>query len=336
MAFGSVALDVVRPALRAATARGVRDALLVAARIDVVLLDDPRAQISERQHAALWEALPRLTGVPEIGLEVGSIHALPETFGLLGFLAASSETIGDALEQIVAHHALLSRRSQIELAVGRRARIQIASLDGQTWPAALSDSWVATYATLPARVTGRPVVAERIGVMHRKPGYAEAYPAALGARAVFDQQHNFVELPRGILELPLAGRAPELAAVLRGAARDALERLPEEDLLLARLSALTLEALPRGRPKVDALARRLGLGARSLQRRLMERGLTYSAFLEQTLKKRAQEQLEHTSRGVSDIALELGFDDASAFARAFKRWTGASPSAWRRRAATGC
>lgn len=330
MARGSIALDVVRPALRAAAAHGVRDALLVAARINAEVLDDPKARISERQHAALWEALPRLTGVPEIGLEVGRRHALPETFGLLGFLAASSETIGDALEQIVAHHPLMSRQTSIELSRGRRPRIQIRSLDGQIWPAPLSDSWVATYASLPARVTGEPVVAERVGLLHPRPSHADAYPATLGCRAVFGQSHNFVELPREALELPLLSRAPELAQVLRGAARDALERLPQEDLLIVRLSALAQEALPRGRPRVEELARRLGLGARSLQRRLGERGLTYSAFLEQTLRRRAEDQLRSTSLGISDIALELGFEDASAFARAFKRWTGESPSAWRR------
>lgn len=331
MARGSIALDVVRPALRAAAAYGVKDALLVAARINSEVLADAKARISERQHAALWEALPRLTGVPEIGLEVGRRHALPETFGLLGFLAASSETIGDALEQIVEHHCLLSRQTRVELALGRRARIQITSLDHGIWPAALSDSWVATYASLPARVTGEPIVAERIGLLHPRPRHADAYPATLGCRAVFGQSHNFVELSRATLELPLLSRAPELARVLRGAARDALERLPEEDLLIARLSALAREALPRGRPRVEELARRLGLGARSLQRRLGERGLTYSAFLEQTLRQRAEDQLRSTTRSIADIALELGFEDASAFARAFKRWTGESPSAWRKR-----
>ncbi len=308
----------------------MRDALLAAARISPELLADPRARITDRQHARLWEALPRLTGSPDIGLEVGRRYALPETFGLLGFLAASSETIGDALSQIVEHHVLMSRQTRIELSTGRRLRLQIASLDGLQWPAALSDSWVATYASLAARVTGKPVVAERVGLMHSRPDYADAYPAALGCKAVFDQSHNFVELPSEALDLPLLGRAPELAQVLRGAARDAQDRLPDEDLMLARLSALALEALPRGRPKVEALARRLGLGARSLQRRLAERGLTYSTFLEQTLRRRAEEQLHHSPRSIAEIALELGFEDASAFARAFKRWTGESPTQWRR------
>lgn len=87
--------------------------------------------------------------------------------------------------------------------------------------------------------------------------------------------------------------------------------------------------LPAGDVHLDALAARMGLSRRTLQRRLAAEGLTFEGLVERVRRRRATRCLRRTAMPVKELAYRLGFADPSTFSRAFKRWTGASPSDWR-------
>ena len=87
--------------------------------------------------------------------------------------------------------------------------------------------------------------------------------------------------------------------------------------------------LPRGYPGIEGVAQLLCISTRSLQRRLQEEGVSYSDLVDRCRCKAACELLAHTQQPIQDIASSLGYRDASSFARAFRRWTGIAPRAYR-------
>ena len=106
--------------------------------------------------------------------------------------------------------------------------------------------------------------------------------------------------------------------------------VPEAADELASIEAVTALALCDDYPRIDWVAAKLGLTRRTLQRRLADRGTTFAGLVETLLRKNAEALLARTAEPVTDIALRLGYADLAHFTRAFKRWTGMAPSAYRR------
>jgi AraC-like DNA-binding protein len=107
------------------------------------------------------------------------------------------------------------------------------------------------------------------------------------------------------------------------------ETLDHDLLDQARCSIALL--LPRGTPALAAVSRRLGIGERTLQRRLKERGTSLRGLVDEVRRELAVRHLESDRLAIGEIAYLLGYADPPAFAHAFKRWTGRSPSEARRR-----
>jgi AraC-like DNA-binding protein len=99
------------------------------------------------------------------------------------------------------------------------------------------------------------------------------------------------------------------------------------------VQALLVERLSSGEPDPEAVARALGMSLRSLQRRLEDEGTSFKEVLAATRRELACDYLQGGRTSVTEVTFLLGFADTSSFARAFRRWTGESPSEWRERAA---
>ena len=109
---------------------------------------------------------------------------------------------------------------------------------------------------------------------------------------------------------------------------------PGNAALAASLRAMMRSLLPEGCTRADQIAQRAGLSRRCLQRYLAEEGHSFSALLQQTRLEMAVEMIG-SGRRTTDIGLELGYTDTANFIRAFRSWTGVSPSGFRRRVDAG-
>jgi AraC-like DNA-binding protein len=122
---------------------------------------------------------------------------------------------------------------------------------------------------------------------------------------------------------------PELLAVLETQAQRALGRVTREFALKDRVAARLATSDPRELPSMDEVARELGMSVRSLRRRLGAEGAAYKDLLEHALIDAAKRMLEDPKISIQEAAYALGFSGPAVFHRAFKRWTGMTPSQYR-------
>jgi AraC-like DNA-binding protein len=162
-----------------------------------------------------------------------------------------------------------------------------------------------------------------------EPAYRAEYTRAFGGREQFEQEFIGIEFDRAWLDQVHAYRSPELYALLKSRAELLLARAehdaPIADRVRRWLAAQSLEH----RPTMESVARDLGMSARSLRRRLRGERTPYPALMEDARAARAKSMLEDTQISVQEAAYALGFGTPTAFSRAFKRWTGLAPSAYR-------
>jgi AraC-like DNA-binding protein len=144
----------------------------------------------------------------------------------------------------------------------------------------------------------------------------------------FMSPYNALKVPRSALSLPVNHDAalcrlsptPDYETFHKSApARESINSCRQ----------LILSLLPSGYPEVAILAKAAGTSVRSLQRQLSEEGLTYSRLIEQVRYDQAVKLLKHPDVKLTDIAADLGYTDSANFTRAFKRWTGMSPTKFR-------
>ncbi len=110
----------------------------------------------------------------------------------------------------------------------------------------------------------------------------------------------------------------------------ALDDLPVPDSLVPRIRAEISTALSEGVPTLDTISRRLAMSGRTLQRRLAEEDIRYQDIVSEARRGLAKRLLRASDCSLAEVAFLTGFADQSSFGRAFKRWFGRTPRAYRR------
>jgi AraC-like DNA-binding protein len=169
-----------------------------------------------------------------------------------------------------------------------------------------------------------------VALTYARPPDVTEHTRVFGAGVRFSQPYACLEFDRALLDLPLQGMDPNLAAVLDRFAQHRLEELPRPVDLVDDLSQRIGQALRGTIPDAATLARQMGMSARTLSRRLHERGLTYQEVVDQARRELALRHLLNKDLKVIEVAFLLGFSEVSTFYRAFRRWTGTTPAAYRR------
>jgi AraC-like DNA-binding protein len=123
--------------------------------------------------------------------------------------------------------------------------------------------------------------------------------------------------------LPTANRP--LAGVLDGMLTEQLAKLTKDDVV-SRCKAQFLEQLASGEPSAEDIAQRLNMSSRTLQRKLAEANTTYLKLVDDCRRDLALRYITDPDKSITDITFLLGFSSQSAFSRAFRRWTGSSPT----------
>ncbi|HEU4728528.1 MAG TPA: AraC family transcriptional regulator ligand-binding domain-containing protein [Kofleriaceae bacterium] len=281
---------------------------------------------------AIWQAADDALGDDDLGIHIAESGISAESFGVVGYLVRASTTLGEALARAQEFHRLVKDRGRLEILASPAGAMVIDApeLERAQWPRPIAELTIANYLHLARAWTGARIVPREVRFQHARPRDTRELERFFGAKLRFDQRDNALVLPREVLALPFTTSEPALGAYLEASAAARLEQLPAPSLIDEVRGAIDDE-MRNGDVDIERVARRIGVTPRSLQRRLRDEGTSYRELVDTIRHKRAVDLL---SRGVpfGDIAERLGFSEARAFRRAFRRWTGLVPSAIARNA----
>src|SRR5262249_11051013 len=197
-----------------------------------------------------------------------------------------------------------------------------------------NEYFVAGMLHLARELTGRRCAPIRVRLAHPPPRDTAPLATSFGTtRLDFGTGANGIVFDAATLALPIVSHDPPLLALLGDhAARSLSAATPLDVPMTAELRAKIRDALGREEPSLDLVASRLGMTPRTLQRRLAEEGSSFAEVLDRVREELARLHLADAKKTLGDVACRLGFADQRAFFRAFKRWTGTTPTAFRRSA----
>ena len=300
-------------------------AVLRRAGLPATLLEGSGGHVSVDQYDAFYRALEEEANDPTVALRVGQVFA-SELFYPALFAATCSPDMNSAARRLGEHDAE-GRPFMLDVDVGPSAtQLHYLCGDLRDAPPVLGVVGLVFLVAFARRATRHRIVPQRLTFKQRPrdPGPYVAYfgcpvevhasyTVTLGAE---DASRPFLTRSEGVL----ATMEPALrrtASVIRGpTTREQVE---------ASLVAL----LPKGRARMKDVADAMGIGVRTLQRRLAVEATTWLEVLNQTRKRLALHYLQSTSMSPMEISFLLGFADPNSLFRAFHRWTGTTPEAWR-------
>lgn len=152
----------------------------------------------------------------------------------------------------------------------------------------------------------------------------------LGCAVEFNAPVTEFVIDRNTWDQPVSTSDPGLVAVLEQQAAHLMAHMPTASTLVGDIRREVHASMAGGDQSIDAVARRLNISARTLQRRLSDDGLTYAGIVDQVRLEASRVALADLSMSLSHVAYFVGFEEQSSFSRAFKRWTGTSPRDYRR------
>jgi AraC-like DNA-binding protein len=293
-------------------------------------LDDPDARVPLRSATAVWAEAVRVTGDPALGLHVAD-RLERGALGVLEYGVRHSATLRQGLAQIVRYGRLAHDLAAFELVEERgEARLELRT-PGSPEPLAQSAQFLlaAVLALL------RDCVEERLDLRevlfaHADPGNSREYRRILRGPVRFGQPGRAIVLESRQLALPLREADPALGRILDHYLERALAALPPAHSFPARVRRLVAESMSSTEPAVGTVARRLGVSVRTLNRRLAAEGESLSDLRNGVRRELAVAHLSDRQLGTAEVAFLLGFSEASAFHRWFRRVEGVTPGAFRR------
>lgn len=306
------------------------DAILQRAGIAPVLLESSLSRVTQQQYAQLIRVLRRVTRDELWGLT-------PHPLRLGSFVQICSRlvhchTLGEALRVGLGLSRLLLQSFVPRLVVvGGIARIQIVGSQDNCDPLedyAMRSFYFMAYGVMSWLVARRvPVVCVRLS------GSYSYYPSEadrlLQTRIKYQARGTCLEIDAQWLDLPVVQTTESLQQFIQDAPGNLLVKYREQSSLADRIRRVLSRNVLGDAPTLTELGAHLKMAPQTLRRRLVAEGQSYQAIKDALRRDAAILYLAQADLTLSDIAIRLGYSEASTFHRAFKAWTGLAPGVYR-------
>ncbi|MDP3491973.1 MAG: AraC family transcriptional regulator [Hyphomonadaceae bacterium] len=330
----TVGAGLARGLARFAIAKGAdADALLARAGIAAADLDDQDKRVPMANYIALMRAAQELSGDAAIALHYGEEVDLSEV-SIAGLIMNASADMREAFVQMNRFGKLAV---EVETEAGE-SRFKHVLEDGQLWlvdtradPNAFHELTEVTFARQICglrRFLPRPFALE-VHVTHPAPAYAAEYVRVFGCPVVFDARWNAMRTDASLQSHKVALQPHYVFGVLSEKAEALVTELENSKSTRGKVESLLMPMLHTGDVSMDTLAAKMGVSRQTLFRRLKAEDVTFEKVLDDLRHRLALSYLSGRKASVNETAYLVGFSDPAAFSRAFKRWTGKSPSEMR-------
>ena len=323
---GYIQLDVAKGIVPTLREFGLDpDPIIREAGLDPLLFEDSTNVIPHSALGQLSASCVAHTQCPHFGLLVGC-RATVLSLGMVGRLMLHSETVGDAVRGLVSHLGVQNRGAVPSLAVnGDTAVFSYAIYQPETESAdQITDGAIACMVNALRALLGDGWAPTEVLLPRTCPSDLEPFRRHFRAPVRFDQELAALVFPARCLKRRIVGADPLLRAMLE-------ERLAhlKGDLFGDEVRRLLRTRLSHENCSAEGLASLLAMARRTLNRRLGAEGTRFRTIVNEVRFEIARQLLADTSLSFGQIAAALDYSEASAFTRAFRRWSGQTPSAWR-------
>jgi len=305
-------------------------ALCERAGVNPLDLGDPDSRMEVRRYVALLESAARQSDDDSLGLRLGYQQPLT-TVGVLSDMYLRASDVGAAIQCGIDHLPLHQEGARLKLSLeGPHAILSYAVRDpgllDYRQDAELSVAKMLRFArAIAGRSDWSPAA---VYFEHPAPRDTSEHRKLFGAPVYFSQACNGIVFPKELLNHRIncshSGIAPAPVELVAQQANDTHLDLAGE------LRLHIVRALRLGHVSIDDCAAAFGLGTRTLQRRLAAAGVVFEELVESTRFELASHYLKQAHLSLTEIGYLLGYAELSTFSRAFRRWSGRSPRAFRR------
>ncbi|MEM8859027.1 MAG: AraC family transcriptional regulator ligand-binding domain-containing protein [Chloroflexota bacterium] len=289
-------------------------------------LDDPFTSVPDAAFAQIWMTAFGKFPDPTLPTQAGLVIPFSE-FGMLDHLVKTADTLGEALHILNLFLWLVSIDISLEFTHNAGDWVWVKSLP--TEPSSfISEEWTLaiTHQRFSAHFDGYNIEEVRLSQSAElDPAMFEKYwevPVKL------ESKHAGFKLGANVWDLPNQTANPLLKQTLRTVAEQVEIKQFEEAPLVYAIRTRLPQALEDGAFSAEDVAAELGLSKRTLQRQLSAENITFKELLDVYRQEQAFLLLQKGEQDMANIAYALGYNEQSSFNRAFKRWTGKTPSAW--------
>ena len=298
---------------------------------------DPTALIDRELELRINVALAETLRDPLAGLHAGAGIGLG-TYGPFTLLLLTSSDVLGSLRTAIRYQRLSYLFGEIGFAPGG-SHSALTLVPAALPPRAfrfradleLAGSWrLASDVNRAAQADARPA---SMVMPYPRPPEAEHYARVFGCPVQWGGETGRIVWRNADLHAPFQTADPLMHAMLRAQCDRQIALLQADTIGLAARASAHIAAHIESLPAAVATASALGISERSLRRKLAAEGCSYQQLLDEVRLDKARELLADGRLGVEAIAQRLGYSEPAAFIRAFRRWTGSSPAAWRRTAA---
>ncbi|WP_439888027.1 AraC family transcriptional regulator [Pseudomonas sp. MBLB4123] len=324
----TIACHFVRAALRGAARQGQDcHALLRQAGIQTALLDEPRARVAPEQFARLLQLLWEQLDDEYLGF--GRLRSRRGTFAMMCHAIIHCRSLGKALARGALFYGLLPEAPGIRLErEGDWVRLSVD--DSRLWDPEhfLVESLLVIWHRLGSWLIGQRIRLEEASFAYAEPAHAGEYQLLFPGRRRFGAASSGLLFHARYLAMPLLQDERTLKQFLEHSPADLLARPDGGDSLSGQIRRLLGRDCARW-ADLDGIAQQLHMSPQTLRRHLREEGSSFQQLKDQLRRDLAIYQLGRDELSIQQIAEQLGFSEPSAFHRAFKKWTGLTPGAYR-------